>query len=209
MIQTMLVIDDFFANPDEVREQAFKLTYPPTHEDDQFGGRTSDEVMLPEDSDEGFSQILREPVRGKYDIAHGRCRFSISSSVRRGEIHVDQRCAWAGVICLTLDEHCQGGTEFFRHKRYGTDRVPLSDEEARQVYSMDSLDEVYEKLIVDEGRDRSKWECIQTLPLKFNRAVFFRPWLWHAGGVDFGDTIENGRLTQILFFESARKPKQP
>ena len=30
MIQTMLIIDDFFANPLEVREQALKLTYPPT-----------------------------------------------------------------------------------------------------------------------------------------------------------------------------------
>ena len=208
MIQTMLVIDDFFANPVEVREQAFKLTYPPTHEDDQFGGRTSVEVMLPQDSDEGFSQILREPVMGKEDIAHGHCRFSISTSVRRGEIHVDPGCAWSGVICLTLDEHCQGGTEFFRNKRYGTDRVPLSDEEAKQVYSMDSLDEVYEKIIKQEGRDRSQWECIQTLPLKFSRAIFFRPWLWHAGGVDFGDCIENGRLTQILFFGSARKQKQ-
>jgi hypothetical protein len=61
MLQTMLIIDDFFANPEEVREQAFKLTYPPTHEDDQFGGRTSVEVMLPEDSDEGFSQIPVNP----------------------------------------------------------------------------------------------------------------------------------------------------
>ena len=61
----MLVIDDFFANPMEVREQALKLTYPPTHKDDQYGGRTSKEVMLPPKSDQGFSQILREPVRGK------------------------------------------------------------------------------------------------------------------------------------------------
>ena len=70
MIQTMLIIDDFYANPEEMREQAFNLTFPPTHKDDQFGGRTSVEVMLPKDSDEGFSQILREPVRGKGDIAH-------------------------------------------------------------------------------------------------------------------------------------------
>jgi len=128
--------------------------------------------------------------------------------VCRGEVHVDPGCAWSGVIGPTLDEHCQGGTEFFRHKHYGTERVPLSDEEARKVYSMDSLDEVYEKIIRQQGKDRSLWECTHILPLKFNRAVFFRPWLWHAGGVDFGDTIENGRLTQILFFESARKPNQ-
>ena len=173
MIQTMLIIDDFFANPLEVREQALKLTYPPTHDDDQYGGRTSNEVMLPPDSDESFSQILREPVRGKANLAHGRCRFSISTSRRRGEIHVDPGCAWSGVIYLSLDEHCQGGTEFFRHKRYGTDRVPLSDEEAKRIYSMDSVDEVFEQVIRKEGKDRSQWECIQTLPMKFNRGVFF------------------------------------
>jgi hypothetical protein len=42
-----------------------------------------------------------------------------------------------------------------------------------------------------------------TLPMRFDRCVLFRPWLRHTSGVDFGDSIENGRLVQLLFFESA------
>lgn len=100
MIQTMLIIDDFFANPLEVREQALKLTYPPTHDDDQYGGCTSLETMLPPDSDEGLSQILREPVRGKTNLAHGRCRISISAS-RRGRRDIQGKEAMTDVSHAT------------------------------------------------------------------------------------------------------------
>jgi len=173
MIQTMLLIDDFFANPMEVREKALAFTYPPTHANDQYGGRTSIKTLLPPDSDQGFSQFLREPLRGREDTAHGRCRISFQDTERRGEIYVDLGCAWSGVVYLTLDEHCQGGTEFFRHKRYGTDRAPFSDEEARSVYSIESVDDVYEQVIRQGGRDLSQWEHIQTVPMRFNQAIYF------------------------------------
>ena len=101
MIQTMLIIDDFFANPLEVREQALKLTYPPTHDDDQYGGRTSLETTLPPDSDEGFSQILREPVRGKTNLAHGRCRISSLQDSRRDRRDIQGKEAMTDVSHTT------------------------------------------------------------------------------------------------------------
>lgn len=62
-MQTMLVMDNFFENPMEVREQALKLTYPPTHEDDQYGGQTFLEVMLPPNSDDVFEKVIKKKVR--------------------------------------------------------------------------------------------------------------------------------------------------
>ena len=55
--------------------------------------------------------------------------------------------------------------------------------------------------------DPSKWEKVMTLPMRFNRLVLFRPWLWHAAASGFGDRNENGRLIQGLFFGPAEKPQ--
>ena len=40
-----------------------------------------------------------------------------------------------------------------------------------------------------------------TIPMRFNRLVLYRSWLWHSFTENFGDTLENGRLIQIFFFD--------
>jgi hypothetical protein len=41
-------------------------------------------------------------------------------------------------------------------------------------------------------------------PMRFNRLIMLRPWLWHTAGTGFGDSMENGRLVYLMFFASAR-----
>jgi hypothetical protein len=126
-----MIIDDFYANPHEVREQALKLSYPASPPGTAYPGRTSDEKVLWPNSDQMFSRILGEPLRGKPGFAHGQFRVSKASDPRGADIHIDIGVVWAGVLYLTLPEHCQGGTEFFRHKRYKTDGAPLTDEDLK------------------------------------------------------------------------------
>ena len=52
--------------------------------------------------------------------------------------------------------------------------------------------------------DDSKWEMTMRVPMRFNRLILIRPWLWHTAGESFGTTPENGRLVYLMFFESAR-----
>jgi hypothetical protein len=40
-----------------------------------------------------------------------------------------------------------------------------------------------------------------TVPMRFNRLVLLRPWLWHTSGPGFGDSVENGRLVYLMFFK--------
>ncbi len=203
MLQTMIVIDDFYAEPEKVREAALGMTYPEPEGEVYYPGRNSREFMLPPDSDEMFSFILREKVTGVKQRNHGHFRISLAGAHRAAEIHIDPGMTWAGLVYLTLDRDCRGGTEMFRHKRYGTDRAPTTDEEAKRTYGMDTCKEVVRKLIYDDGHHLDRWDHLTTLPMKFNRCVLFRPWMWHTSGVDFGDTIENGRLVQLLFFTAA------
>ena len=39
-----------------------------------------------------------------------------------------------------------------------------------------------------------------TVPMRYNRLVLLRPWLWHTAGPGFGDNLENGRLVYLMFF---------
>ena len=202
MFQTMIMIDDFYEDPLKLREVALGTTYPEPDPGAYYPGKNSKNFVLPPNTNEMFSFILREKVAGMRDQAHGHFRYSLASSQRPAEVHIDPGASWAGVISLTLDKDCQGGTEFFPHKRFGTHGAPLTDQEAKKIYGIKTRREVVRQIIYDDGHHLDRWDHVMTLPMRFNRCVLFRPWLWHTSGVDFGDTMENGRLVQLLFFES-------
>jgi hypothetical protein len=46
-----------------------------------------------------------------------------------------------------------------------------------------------------------------TVPMRYNRLVLLRPWLWHTAGPGFGETIEDGRLVYLMFFQ--KDPLRP
>ena len=203
MLQSYLVVDNFYPEPMKVREHALTLDYLPKQAHHYHAGKNSRQKLLTPESDQTFSQILREPVVGRWeDTAHGHCRLALADDEVSGGVHIDSRTTWAGIIYLTLDEHCKGGTEFFRHKRTGRDRAPLTDQEARDLFGMESRDDIMPEIIQKDGAHMDRWEHIMTLPMAFNRCVFFRPWFWHKTGINFGDRKENGRLVQLLFFRS-------
>jgi hypothetical protein len=200
-----MVIDDFYANPLEVREQALKLTYPPSPPGTAYPGRTSEEKLLWPNSDQMFSQIMREPLRGKAGFAHGQFRLSREGDPRGADIHVDIGVVWAGILYLNLPEQCQGGTEFFRHRKYRTDGAPLDDEDLK-AYRGElgaTRNDVVRQLIDVEGTHRDNWDLLFTMPMRFNRLILFRAYLWHTAGISFGDSDENARLIQLFFWESA------
>lgn len=205
MLPSIYVIDDFCADPMALRNAALRLTYEEKVQGDVFQGRNSREIVLPDNPDRLFSELLREPLVGNPEFMHGRCRLALASDRRDADIHVDvidgvrQGCVWAGVVYLTLDKHARGGTEFFRNRRYGTDTSPFTDEEAERVYGVRSRFTATSKLLAEEGRRRECWEHLMTIPMRFNRAVFYRPWFWHTAGEAFGDSPENGRLIQLFF----------
>ena len=114
-------------------------------------------------------------------------------------VHVDPSTLyWVGVIYLSLPEHCQGGTSLFRHRELASDRTPL-DESELQAIGVDSV----AALLKRDGNRPDKWDKIMTLPMRFNRLVLYRPWLWHSAEAGFGDRDDNARLIQMVAFRRA------
>ena len=204
---TTIVIDDFYDDPMAVRQAALALDYPASPPGTPYPGRNSEQALLWPNSDQMFSQILREPVRGHNGFAHGRFRLSTGGDPRGADIHIDPGIVWAGVLYMTLPQYCRGGTEFFRHRQYGTEGAPLTDDDLRHYGPNETnRDALVDRLTEVDGRDRSKWEHLTTIPMRFNRLILFRGWLWHTAGESFGSLPENCRLVQLFFFQPAQPP---
>ena len=49
-------------------------------------------------------------------------------------------------------------------------------------------------------RDLARFAERYGVPMRFNRLVLLRPWMWHSAGEAFGSTLEDGRLVYLMFF---------
>ncbi|MFA7322243.1 MAG: DUF6445 family protein [Dokdonella sp.] len=201
MPTSLIIVDDFLDRPDELRNAALRLTYPP--QEGAFPGRNSLQRINLEGLERQVSHLVAEPVVPISPLeSHAKCRITLAADRGRGKVHVD-RSHWSGILYLSRPENCRGGTEFFRHRPTGTERAPLNQEEALAM-GLSSMSDVQSKIIEKDSNDDSKWELTMRVPMRFNRLILLRPWLWHTAGEAFGDRIENGRLIYLMFFSSQR-----
>ena len=75
------------------------------------------------------------------------------------------------------------------------DRTPPQEELAAAGYPDIAT------LLAQDGPDLGKWDQLMTVPLRFNRLILYRPWMWHSAAPGFGESAETGRLIQVLSFE--------
>ena len=202
MPTSLIIIDDFLENVHELRDAALRLTYPA--QEGAFPGRNSLERLEIGGLVQKVSDLVREPLKViSPPQSHAKCRISLAKDEGRAKVHIDRGAHWSGILYLSRPEDCRGGTEFFRHRRTGTDRAPINEVElAATGYS--SYQEVHREIIEKDSNDDSKWELIMQAPMRFNRLILLRPWLWHTAGPAFGDSMENGRLVYLMFFASAK-----
>jgi hypothetical protein len=185
-----------------VRNAALQLTYPDLQ--GAFPGRNSLQRLTIDGLEEQVSRIVGEPLVPISPLqSHAKCRITLAADVGRAKVHIDQ-AFWSGILYLSRPEDCRGGTEFFRHRRTNTDRAPVSVEELNAM-GYATMDELHADIIERDSVDDSAWEMTMQVPMRFNRLVLLRPWLWHTAGEAFGDSMENGRLVYLMFFGQGRR----
>lgn len=201
MTTSFVIVDDFLENAAALRDAALRLTYP--EQEGAFPGRNSLERINIEGLAEEASRLVGEPLKPiSPPESHAKCRLTLARDTGRAKVHVDHS-HWSGILFLSRPEDCRGGTEFFRHRATGTDRAPDSLEAVRAL-GFDSYEAMHREIIEKDSTDDSAWEMIMQVPMRFNRLLLLRPWLWHTAGPAFGDRPENGRLVYLMFFDSAR-----
>jgi hypothetical protein len=202
MAISLIVIDDFLTGAEEFRSAALRLSYPDRGKE-MFPGRNSDQRLALAGLDQEISRIVGEPLQSHSYPSHGKCRLALAKDDEPGRIHVDPS-HWSGILYLSKPEDCRGGTEFFRHIETGIDRVP-EDLDGLAKIGFSSYEEFDRKIMKGDILERSKWERTMTVPMRFNRLILLRPWLFHTAGPGFGNSPENGRLVYLMFFGLVRR----
>lgn len=203
MPTSLLVVDDFLGARDALalREAGLRLTYPPDQKG-AFPGRNSVERVEIDGLTEAVSRLVGEKLRAAPPPqSHAKFRITLAGDVGRAKVHID-KAHWSGVLYLSRPEDCRGGTEFFRHLPTQSDRAPMTDQELAAA-GFSSQEQMYQEIVSKHTVDDSKWEMTMRVPMRFNRLLMLRPWLWHTAGEAFGNTLEDGRLVYLLFFEVA------
>lgn len=202
MPTSLIVVDDFLDDPYVLRDAALRLSYPEVK--GTYPGRNSVERINLEGLNNEVSRLVGEPlVPMSHNQAHGKCRIALASDIGTAKVHVDGS-HWSGILYLSRPEDCRGGTEFFRHIPTNTERAPYSDKESADKFGAPSAFQWTADLLERDTADDSKWEMTMRVPMRFNRLVLLRPWLWHTAGECFGDRLENGRLVYLMFFRSGK-----
>jgi hypothetical protein len=200
MYNSLLVVDDFIDNAEGLREAALRLTYPP--QQGAFPGRNSRERINIGGLADEASRLLGEKLKPIDPLeSHGKCRITLASDVGRAKVHIDHS-HWSGILYLSRPEDCRGGTDFFRHIPTDSDRAPTDAASLRRM-GFATSEEMHRAIVEKDSLDDGKWERNMSVPMRFNRLLLLRPWLWHTAGPGFGDTLENGRLVYLMFFASA------
>jgi len=191
------IVDDFYTDPDAIRNFAITQPKEPKSNGNYAGVMTENSFVTKEHLEE-ISKLVGHGVIQSTDLC-GKFRFTKESDTFKQYIHFDpgENLQWAGIVYLTPDINTEG-TSFWKHKRTGLESIPLT-QEGIEVYGWNSVKDLKHFLETD-GMDESCWEKTLTIPYKYNRLVLFRPWLFHSPGPSFGDDIYNSRLVQTFFF---------
>jgi hypothetical protein len=203
MPTSFIVVDDFLSPADAqgLRQAALGLDYPV--QEGAFPGRNSQQRLELEGLSGAVSRLVNEPLRPVNPLqSHGKFRLTLAGDIGRAKVHADHSHR-SGILYLSAPEHCEGGTEFFRHRRTGTERMALDAAELAALGYANGGD-MHRDIIERDSNDDSQWEMTMRIPMRFNRLVLLRPWFWHTAGPAFGDRPENGRLVYLMFFEQAR-----
>jgi hypothetical protein len=195
------VIDNFLDDPMPLRKLALAADYPALSDTPYFPGRNSARRYALPGLDEYVQNLTGQQLKVTAGSAHNKFRLCLAGEKGLGGVHIDN-CHWTGVLYLSLDEHAEGGTDFFRHRPSNTVRAPVYPEDWA-AWESRSVEKLWSDVIVPHTNDDSKWELIRRVDAKFNRLVLFEPWQWHNAGPGFGSSVENARLIYLLSYDRA------
>lgn len=194
-MRTLTVIDDLVADPTEIREMGLSGGFA----DVEHGGKVFPGVGYNERTERDIRVALlpemSEAMCGQIIPHLSFFRIGMRGQKAPTFIHADLSVPgeWACVYYLTPDNYCDGGTAFWRHAESGLLKAPpkLSDIEAT--------------VLNEDGLDESNWIMEDMVSMRMNRMIIYPGRIFHSvyPRVFPADTIEEGRLVWVCFFDIA------
>jgi len=189
----LIVFDNFYENPDEVRNYALHQEFIAT------GNYPGKRTLIHYGNNEIYNKIKCYLIPLGYNIIsfnasnlddrNGNCAFTISTSkdISKTWIHIDnsnknssKNINMSGVLFLTPNAPLNSGTVFYNFD-YNSD------------YDTNNRIEKY-------SHDITKWKKIDMIGNVYNRLIIFNADIYHSINNLFGTNKYDGRLTQNFFF---------
>jgi glycosyltransferase involved in cell wall biosynthesis len=180
----MFIVDNFYDNPDEIREFALKQEFK---EDIRwYKGMRTTRCYRTEAMKRAFENIMGEKIYrwNEYDM-NGVFQITTANDVQVYHHDVQK---WAAMIYLTPNAPLESGTRLHKSKINGVNH-----------YSQGNI-------LIDEAfssgfYDSTKFHLVDSAGNVYNRLVIMDAMHIHSAGPYFGTTPETGRLTHLFFFD--------
>ncbi len=195
----VLVIDDFYQDPDVVRELALKAEYKNVTQLN-YPGYQSLKAYVSRAMTEKFQSIIGAQIEvDPMKHTFGKFRIMLKETGSRLKVHLDGLSDWTGVLYLNPPTQCDGGTAFYRHKATGLSGR-ISDQ-AAHAFGYKSWSELERAIVEPDTLDSNAWEETMCVEMRYNRLVLFNGnQLFHCHTKSFGKDKTDGRMTQNFFF---------
>ena len=204
MHTSAIIIDNFYSDPELERDYALSLDY---NREGNYPGMRTDNIPLSKSVKEIIANAIRHSSGDIIKTTGATGSFQYTTCFERSWIHNDGE-GWAGVCYLTPDAPVSAGTGLFRHIRTGISTSPLWDRTSYPNCEFEDKQAISEELDND-CNDITKWELVTSMGNVFNRLILYRQELYHMSLDYFGNSIDDGRLFQVFFFNTEDNKYNP
>lgn len=186
---SIIVVDDFYADPDSVRDFALEQEFNIRGEFPAVRGG----YYFPEDTVNKIQTIIY-PFGGQIIRYFGHTGvFQLCTAFDRTKVHSDYmpqytEQVWAGVVYLSPNAPLSAGTGFFKCTKTNKFSDDPPHPNPNTEYHMENC------------LDQTKFEMVSVIGNVYNRAIFYKGNLLHRAMDYFGFDKTNARLTQTFFF---------
>ena len=179
----LFVVDNFYTNPDEIRN--FALTQVQYQEDLRYyKGLRSTQPYRPPNIKSAFEQIIGQPIKVFEEHLYNGC-FQLTRASDPQVYHCDLQ-RWAAIVYLTPNAPIESGTRLHKSRLNG----------ARH-----SADPGIDESFAGNFYDSTRFDVTDSVANIYNRLIVMDAQCVHSAGPYFGDNLQNGRLTHLFFFD--------
>lgn len=181
----LLAIDDFYSDPDSVREFALGQTFASDLR--YFKGQRSMQRFLFPGIKERFETLLNTKITNWE--SHGVNGIFQFCTAEDALVYHSDHQRYAGAVYLTPNAPPQCGTSFWRSRNLPEVRRTVPD------------DTNYSTVFPTGHLDRTQFELVDTIGNVYNRLVIWDARLLHSASEYFGNNLNNSRLFHLFFFD--------
>jgi len=190
----VIVVDNFYANPDLVRGYAMNnLEFAPSN---YHKGQRSQSRYIIDGTKEKLEEVLGKKITNWNNGGYANGVFQFCTADQPIVYHVDSQM-YAAMVYLTPDAPPQTGTAMYRSKVTGISSFPGQESRMGDEY-VDTFRGNNKEMNFFDG---TQFEKIDDIGNVYNRLVIFNSSQLHAATEYFGDAIDNARFFHMFFFD--------